>query len=124
MPSKEFDPSADPTALNVARVMSHVVQASWGGHTAAAVQRVGRICFRLVLQLTPQPAMLLDTCPAVPQKGVQAGGVLGVGLVAPIVLAVHKYQVRGCRLRPVLPAGLPRLYCVQPRARSCLPLAN
>ncbi|KAI7839024.1 hypothetical protein COHA_007166 [Chlorella ohadii] len=26
------------------------------------------------------------------QKGVQAGGVLGVGLVAPAVLAVHKYQ--------------------------------
>ncbi|PRW58181.1 hypothetical protein C2E21_3251 [Chlorella sorokiniana] len=51
MAPKEFDPSADPTVLNVARVMSHVVQ-----------------------------------------KGVQAGGVLGVGLVAPIVLAVHKYQ--------------------------------
>ena len=47
--------------------------------------------------------------PALLQKGVQAGGVLGVGLVAPIVLAVHKYQVHGCRLRPVLrswPAAL------------------
>lgn len=27
---KEFDPSADPTVLNVARVMAHVVQASCG----------------------------------------------------------------------------------------------
>lgn len=50
-----------------------------------------------------------------PQKGVQVGGVLGLGVVAPIVLATHKYKVRvpfpgrmeGCMAgRPGRAAGL------------------
>lgn len=65
MPSKEFDPSADPTVLNVARVMSHVVQASCPGVAAAAEAHsqgprwgsaYGSLKPCSSLQLTPAPA--------------------------------------------------------------------
>lgn len=49
------------------------------------------------------------------QKGMQAGGVLGVGLVAPIVLSVHKYQASflGCA------RAKPQLVLCTPRTSSC-----
>lgn len=49
-------------------------------------------CLQLTFAPATHPALPRATLLALPQKGVQAGGVLGVGLVAPIVLAVHKYQ--------------------------------